>query len=80
MKSIDPNQFSEDIPSSQLISNHDPPNDLDTLVSCYNESLPSQLDMYAPVLTRKIRVRPVAAWSNEDIRNAKRLRRNVEKT
>ena len=49
MKSIDPNQFSEAIPSSQLISNHDPPNDLDTLVSCYNESLPSQLDMYALV-------------------------------
>ena len=78
MKSINPIQFSEAIPSSQL--NHDPPNDLDSLVSCYNESLRSQLDMYAPVLTRDINVRPLAAWFNEDIRNAKRLRRNAEKT
>ena len=78
MKSIDPNQFSEAIPSSQLY--HDPPNDLDSLVSCYNESLRSQLDMYAPVLIRDINVRPLAAWFNEDIRNAKRLRRNAKKT
>ena len=78
MKSIDPNQFSEAIPSSQL--NHDPPSDINSLVSCYNESLRSQLDMYAPVLTRDINIRPLAAWFNEDIRNAKRLRRNAEKT
>ena len=78
MKSIDPNQFSEAIPSSQL--NHYPPNDLDSLVSCYNESIRSQLDMYVPVLTRDINVRSLAAWFNEDIRNAKRLRRNAEKT
>ena len=78
IKSTDPKQFSEAIPSSQL--NHDPLGDLDSLVSCYNESLRSQLDMYAPVLTRDINVRPLAAWFNEDIRNAKRLRRNAEKT
>ena len=36
--------------------------------------------MYAPVLIRDIDVRPLAAWFNEDIRNAKRLRRNAEKT
>ena len=36
--------------------------------------------MYAPVLTHDINVRPLAAWFNEDIRNAKRLRRNAEKT
>ena len=76
MKSINPIQFSEAIPSSQL--NHDPPNDLDSLVSCYNESLRSQLEMYALVLTRDINVRPLAAGFNEDIRNAKRLRRNAE--
>ena len=76
MKSINPIQFSEAIPSSQL--NHDPPNDLDSLVSCYNESLRSQLEMYALVLTRDINVRPLAEWFNEDIRNAKRLRRNAE--
>ena len=62
MKSIDPNQFSEAIPSSRLY--HDPPNDLDSLVSCYNESLRSQLNMYALVLTREINVRPLASWFN----------------
>ena len=36
--------------------------------------------MYAFVLTRDTNVRPLAAWFNEDIRNAKRLRRNAEKT
>ena len=36
--------------------------------------------MYALVLTRDINVRPLAAWFNEDIRDAKRLRRNTEKT
>ena len=77
-KSTDPKQFSEAIPSSQL--NHDPPSDLDSLVSCYNESLRSQLDMYAHVLTRDINVTPLVASFNEDIRNAKRLRRNAEKT
>ena len=78
MKSIDPNQFSEAISSSQLY--HDPTNDLDSLVSRYNESLRSQLDMYALVLTRDINFRPLAAYLIEDIRNAKRLRRNAEKT
>ena len=78
MKSIDPKQFSEAIPSSQI--NHDPPSDLDSLVSCYNESLRSHLDMCAHVLTRDINVTPLVAWFNEDIRNAKRLRRNAEKT
>ena len=78
MKSIDPKPFSEAIPFSQL--NHDPPSDLDSLVSCYNESLRSHLDMCAHVLTRDINVTPLVAWFNEDIRNAKRMRRNAEKT
>ena len=78
MKSINPKPFSEAIPSSQL--NHDPPSDLDSLVSCYNESLRSHLDMCAHVLTRDINVTPLVAWFNEDIRNANRLGRNAEKT
>ena len=36
--------------------------------------------MYAPVLNRDINVRPLAAWLKEDIRNAKRSRRNAKKT
>ena len=59
IQSIDPNQLSVAIRSSQLY--HDPPNDLDSLVSCYNESLRSLLEMYVPVLTRDINVRPLSA-------------------
>ena len=77
IKSIDPDQFSEAIRSSQLC--HEPPDDLHNPVSCYNETLRSVLDMYAPVLTRDITVRPRAPWFNEDIRNAKLLRRKAEK-
>ena len=50
IKSIDRDQFSEAICSSQLCL--EPPDDLDTLVNCYNETLRSVLDIYAPVLTR----------------------------
>lgn len=77
IKSIDPDKFSEAIRSSQL--RHEPPANLDALVSCYNETLRSVLDMYAPVLTRDITVRPRAPWFNEDIGKAKRLRRRAEK-
>ena len=35
--------------------------------------------MYAPILTREINARPLAAWFNKDIRNAKRLRAKAEK-
>ena len=77
IKSIDRDQFSEAICSSQLCL--EPPDDLDTLVNCYNETLRSALDIYAPVLTRDIIVRLRAPWFNEDIRKAKRTRRKAEK-
>ena len=77
IKSIDRDQFSEAICSSQLCL--EPPDDLDTLVNCYNETLRSVLDTYAPVLSRDIIVRPRALWFNEDIRKAKRTRRRAEK-
>ena len=77
IKSIDRDQFSEAICSSQLCL--EPPDDLDTLVNCYNETLRSVLDIYAPVLTRDIIVRPRAPWFNEDIRKAKHTRRRAEK-
>ena len=77
IKSIDRDQFSEAICSSQLCL--EPPDDLDTLVNCYNETLRSVLDTYAPVLSRDIIVRPRALWFNEDIRKAKRTRRRTEK-
>ena len=76
IKSIDRDQFCEAICSSQLCL--EPPNDLDILVNCYNETLRSVLDIYAPVLSRDIIVRPRAPWFNEDIRKAKRTRRRAE--
>ena len=49
-------------------------------LTTYDESLRFLLVMYAPVLARDIYVRPLVVWFNEDIRNAKRLRRKAEKT
>ena len=77
IKSIDRHQFSEVICSTQLCL--EPPDDLDTLVNCYNETLRSVLDICAPVLTRDIIVRSRAPWFNEDIRKAKHARRRAEK-
>ena len=77
IKSIDLDQFSEAICSTQLCL--EPPDDLDTLVNCYNETLRSVRDIYAPVLTRDIIVRSRAPWFNEDIRKAKHTRRWAEK-
>ena len=77
IKSIDPDQFSEAIRSSQLY--HKQLDDLDSLVSCYNVTLRTVLDLYAPILSHDITVRPRAVWINEDIRKAKHLRRKAVK-
>ena len=77
IKSIDCDQFSEANCSSQLCL--EPLDDLDTLVNCYNETLRSVLDIYAPVLTRDIIAWSRAPCINEDLRKAKHTRRRAEK-
>ena len=77
IKSIYLDQFSEAICSTELCL--EPLDDLDTLVDCYNRTLGSVLDIYAPVLTRDIIVQSRAPWFNVDIRKARHTRRRAEK-
>lgn len=56
LKSIDITKLKEDIRNSQLYQN--PPNDFNMLLDCYNTTLRSLLDDYAPVCSRRVSTRP----------------------
>ena len=77
LKSIDMQQFAEDIRNSDLCM--DPPSDLDMLVDCYNRTLSSLLDNHALVLTRHVATRVRPPWFNDVIMQAKRDRRKAER-
>ena len=46
--------------------------DLNELVNCYNKTLNSILDQYAPLKTKTFTKRPIVPWFNEQIKAAKR--------
>ena len=52
---------------------------LDNLVTQYNDVLSSILDTHAPVRTRTVTLRPVAAWYSEEINSLKKHRRRLER-
>jgi hypothetical protein len=74
---VDVSSLNRDIPMSDLCTN--PPNDLDELVACYNNTLKAHFDKYALLKTKTITVRPRVPWFNEQLRKAKRERRNAER-
>ena len=41
---------------------------MNDLVSCYNSTLASALDRYAPLITKTIPARPLVPWFNDDIK------------
>ncbi len=53
--------------------------DLNELVDCYNKTLSSILDQYAPLKTKTVTKRPIVPWFNEQVKAAKRQRRKAEK-
>jgi hypothetical protein len=53
--------------------------DLNELVNCYNKTLNSILDQYAPLKTKTVTKRPIVPWFNEHVEAAKRQRRKAEK-
>ncbi|XP_028412949.1 uncharacterized protein LOC114535827 [Dendronephthya gigantea] len=77
LKSIDMQQFVEDIRKSDLYTY--PPSDLDTLTDCYNSTLSSLLDKHAPVLSRHVATRGSPPWFNDVIMQARRYRRKAER-
>ena len=77
LKDIKMDSFMKDLASSQLCTN--PPDDLDDLVSLYNDTLQKLLDEHAPVQTKKVPIRQQASWYNEEIALAKKDRRKAER-
>ena len=77
LKAINKQQFLEDIRNSSLY--RDPPNTLDELVECYNNTLRSVLDKDAPVRARHLKSQSRPPWFNDEIVKARRERRSAER-
>jgi len=52
--------------------------DCESLVNCYNDGLNLVLDSHAPLVTRSVRDRSSAPWLSDQVRNARRKRRQAE--
>ena len=76
-KSVNVESLNNDLVASDLCQN--PPEDLDQLVSCYNNTLKVTLEKLAPLTTKTIVERPRVPWFNDEIREAKRQRRKAER-
>ena len=77
LKSVNVVSLNEDLATSELCQN--PSDDLQELVSSYNNILMAALDHHAPLITRTIVQRPRVPWFSQEIREAKRQRRKAEK-
>ena len=77
LKSVNVDSLNEDLATSELCQN--PSDDLQELVTSYNDTLRAALDKHAPLITRTIVERPRVPWFSEEIREAKRQRRKAEK-
>jgi exonuclease III len=75
-KSIDVENFCNDIASSVLIS--DPPTTLPELVNCYNTTLSRVLDKHAPVISKFIASEKSNPWYTTQLRVLKCDRRRCE--
>ena len=76
-KAIDIEAFKDDLRKWRLCQ--DPPAVLTDLVSCYGSTMTSLLDKHAPLQKKTITVRPRVPWFNNEIKEAKRLRRRNER-
>ncbi|CAB4015772.1 Hypothetical predicted protein, partial [Paramuricea clavata] len=76
LKSINITSFMKDLGESKLCS--DAPTQLDSLVSCYNNTLSSVLDRHAPLKRRIVTSRAMVPWYDEEIKLAKKERRKAE--
>jgi hypothetical protein len=77
LKSVDVEQFQNDIKSSELIRN--PSNSLEGLVSQYDTVLRSILDTHAPVKERCVVLRSDSPWYTEELKSEKQKRRALER-
>ena len=77
LKSIDMDALMADLTTSELCTNVF--TDLDMMVSCYNYTLPSLLDKYAPLRTKSVANRKPVPWLNHKIEDAIKARRRAER-
>ncbi len=75
--SIDIAKFKEDISNTDMV--HNPASSVDELVSQYNHTLKDLLDRHAPEKSRVVVDRPLIPWFTDEIRQAKRRKRKLEK-
>jgi hypothetical protein len=74
---MDLQAFREKLSNSTLLKST--PEDVNELVSAYNDTLSTLLDDHAPEVVRQIPFRPDSEWFNEDVLLAKRVRRRAER-
>lgn len=77
IKSININKFIRDIYSTPLISH--PPTNLHDLIDCYNLTLSSLLNKYAPLKSKLVRPKPSNPWFTPALHKLKSTRRYLEK-
>ena len=76
-RSIDFDKLCNELNNSSLIL--DPSPDLDVLVEQFNTTLSKLVDVYAPVKTKTVTVRPYSPWYTDEIASEKRKRRSLER-
>nr|KAG5695883.1 hypothetical protein BaRGS_017321 [Batillaria attramentaria] len=62
LRGVDPEEFQADVRSVVNSAREQPPDDVDSLVACYDDGLRQALDRHAPLVTRRVRDRPSAPW------------------
>jgi len=69
--------FITELQQSRLVL--DPPEDVIQLVECYDTTLTTLLDRFAPARPVRLKVRPSAPWYDAECRKSKALTRKLEK-
>ena len=77
IKEIESEKLQADLLSSELYQNT--PDTLDELVNSYNTTLAQALDRQAPLRTKMISSKPLVPWFNDEIKAARREKRNAER-
>ena len=78
LRSIDKDQFVQDIKDSSLM-NHQDFRDVSALSGCYDNTLSYLLDQYAPIKKHTITVRPAVPWYSDNIKQEKAKRAKLER-
>jgi len=78
LRNIDSCEFGQSFAKLELINKLNGCSASDSALEL-DAALSKLLDSYAPQLTKRITLRPNCSWFNDDIRDAKKIRRSLEK-